>query len=571
MLARIGPAMFVGGVILAVFSGMFLLAGFIRRNRRPAYPRGPLLVVLFVAIGLLVVGGFGIADHQRSLQPVVQRLAWEPVGVNENVLVVNIRTDVRGTAVELRAGLSGPRLSAGVEAQLDLLEGNKPAALARPGVAAGNNPWTLQPPGAREWQIGFVFPDATAAGQTFRQLQAREVGAVPLDAGPPQEIFHTIASDGQEYVGRLEVGRPVSSGHTNWVFASGQSTHNESVVNLTWDVQASQPAAVRLQREGSLATAQLQFDPKTKFHHLPIHLELTKVGTNRVLLVRQMGGVTSREEFTGSFREISAELLRTVTFSAKTVRGAGLELCQVQGKPFTVQLSDAASPPAGPSAPTSVTARLGFGVTWLVILLGLVVLFFLGAGAVVLVLLRKGQTARNIGAVLLGVLLLLLFVGLLLGSGSVWYFRRNQSLEREARAAVAAQQQAKNAALQAAAAPAALDEIDGRWRVVSVRDRKGEAGGDAEYQFQGGKLTISGAGRPPQPSVFLLRPFARPKEIDLTDASTDGLESTTLGIYRLDQGRLILATDRTFPTRRPKGYNTGPSSGIEVITLERVP
>ena len=68
-----------------------------------------------------------------------------------------------------------------------------------------------------------------------------------------------------------------------------------------------------------------------------IQIELTKLAANRVLLNTRIGETTTREEFTGNFRELADELLRARNQSFKTVRGATIELCQLQGQSFTVQ------------------------------------------------------------------------------------------------------------------------------------------------------------------------------------------------------------------------------------------
>ena len=423
LLARLGPAVFVSGTVLLCFSGVFLLGSLLGKNRGRKLPRGILLVVLFVAVGLLVAGGFGIAEHQRALQPVVKQLAWEPVRVDGNLIVVNIRTAVRGSAVELHAGLSGPRLPAAAEEQLAALDQPKPATLVRSGEAVGNRPSKLQPAGAQVWQLGFVFPNTAVAEKIFRNLQARELGAVSLDRESGWEIFNTIAPDGSAYRGHIDVSRIIHSGNPNWVTVSGQSSFNETAVRVTWELLASQPGVARFHRDGNSSNTPLQRDPKTRFYLVPISVELTKAGSNSVLLVTKSGGGTFREDLTGNFRDVSAELRRTATFSAKTMRGASFELCQVLGHPLTVQVAGApnatreADERGLQPSPVRPASSFGLAVPWFTIALGLMVLFILGAGAVMLaVLLRKRAGATRILAVLavVGLLLFLLFAGVVL-------------------------------------------------------------------------------------------------------------------------------------------------------------
>ena len=460
LFARVGPAVFMIGIMVLFGLVPFFWFRFFGRSRGKKTSPAGLFVALLLALGLITVGVFGVIEHQRAMQPVVERLAWEPVRVDGNMVVVNIRTDVRGSAVELRAGLSGPRLSAAAEEQLAALEQPRPATLVRSGEAGGNQVWRLQPPGSQVWQVGFVFPNAAAAEETFRNLKAMGMGAVPLDHEAGWDIFNTITSDGREHRGRIEVSRVISSGNSNWVTVSGQSAFNESAVNVTWEVLASQPGVARFRREGNSSNPQLQLDPKTKFYRVPISVELTKAGTNRVRLVTKTGGGTFREELPGSFREVAAELRRTAALSAKTVRGASIELCQVSGQPITVQVDGGGVPGiARPESPASAPGRavLGapaelqptdgapapgpstvsfavptrtVGARWFAILLGLVVLFILGVGVAVLVVVlrkRNGSTVLKVFAVLVGVGLILLLLVLLLAGGLLFTFGKQAS------------------------------------------------------------------------------------------------------------------------------------------------
>ena len=192
-----------------------------------------------------------------------------------------------------------------------------------------------------------------------------------------------------------------------------------------------------------------------------------------------------------------------------------------------------------------------------------------------------------------------LVVGLSVTVGVAWFFMRQQA----ARTAVAdaraeeAVRQGRRGAVQAAeqaalaearareqadkftanvqAAPSP-DELDGTWRVVSIHNRRGEATNKAPvgmtFRFEGEKLAISHSNATAKPpgARFHIEPFAKPKEIDITETRSDGQEETVLGIYRLDKGQLFITLDRKNTTRRPNGFVTGVNSGIEVMTLERV-
>ncbi len=175
-----------------------------------------------------------------------------------------------------------------------------------------------------------------------------------------------------------------------------------------------------------------------------------------------------------------------------------------------------------------------------------------------------------------------LCIGLVLGlsvtAGVVWFFKQRQMTERVAMDAAVADATAKEQALRftanVQAAPSPY-ELDGTWQVVSLRNSRGEMTGEAlnglGFQFQGEKLTMLESNAKPIPAVVRVDPFATPKKIDIIAPTTDGQEKARLGIYRIDQGRVFIAMDQRNPARRPKGYITGPNSGIEVMTLERVP
>ena len=106
-----------------------------------------------------------------------------------------------------------------------------------------------------------------------------------------------------------------------------------------------------------------------------------------------------REEFSGNFRDLADELLRTKIMSAKAGSGTVVELCQFQGKPFTVQVHITGAPAAG--APV-ISLVIGSGIALAIILL--VVLF--------VVLAQKGASDRKAVLWVAGALLLLLAIAL---------------------------------------------------------------------------------------------------------------------------------------------------------------
>jgi serine/threonine protein kinase len=346
----------------------------------------------------------------------VTRFDLAPVGVSNNVVIVDVTTEVGRGAAELRAVLDGPQLPAATETTLaDAFFPPFAGTFIKPTPHTGNQPWRILPAGSRRtWRLGFALPDAALAKEAFENL--RPIGHLPAD---PQRtfagtLFEVHQPGGAEYRASLNVTPPVGSADPNWVSAYAMTTYNESGVNMNWEVEASQPGTVRFSRGSSRSSTLLKLDAKSKLHRIPVRLELTKAGTNRVLLVTEMGGMKSREEFPGNFRDLSAELLRYKNLSAKTVRGASIELCQFQGKSFTVQVDGAVPRPESTRQPTAgqygFSGKPNFSVR--AALVGVVVLGVVIGGIVLLVVLvRKGGTAGKVVALLVAVPLLLLVLG----------------------------------------------------------------------------------------------------------------------------------------------------------------
>ncbi len=371
-------------------------------------------------LGLLVLSCFAVFGGIVLLQFVAQpgpptgvtHCEVIPVGVSNNVVIVDLITTIGRRSAELRAGLTGPRLPGMVEAVLtEQFDPPFGGTFVKPSPHLGNQPWRIQPAGPQTWRLGFALPDAALAQQALSNL--RPIG--PLPAEPDRAfagtLFEVRQTNGQEYHATLQVSLPVTSGDSNWVTVSAMTSYNESAVTMNWELLASQPGTARFQREGNRSSMELQLDAKTKLYRAPVRLELTKVSANRVLLVTQKGGVTTREEFPGNFRDLSAELLRFKHMSAKTVRGASIELCQFQGNPFTVQV-DAPVPPTSTRA--RVAGEYGFPgrATWGITILGGTAMAFLAGLVLVFVLVRKSGKTRSV-VLSLGSAALAMFIGVI--------------------------------------------------------------------------------------------------------------------------------------------------------------
>ena len=389
--------------------GLFLLSLRKRRMKSPTDSAGalsPLRIVSGVIALIAVVFGLAVLASiipSKSASGVSSFICI-PVGVSNNVVIVDVNAEVGPGSVEIHATLDGPKLSQATEAALG--EAMSPAfagTLVKP-THLGNRPWRVWSAGRQTWRLGFVLPDAALAKEAFANLHP--IGPLPAVVGRTHAgiLFEVGRPGGETYSARLQVTPPVGSNDPNWVsVSSALSTYNESGVIMNWDVLASQPGTVLFQREGGHSTASLKRDPKTKFHQTAVSIELTEADTNRVLLVSRIGGVTAREELTGSFRDLSAELLRYKNMSAKTVRGAEIELCQFQGKPVTVQVDALVS-----TVTTPGTVKVGNSSFSFVGVIGLCVI----AGVVIVLLLRKGWSAGKV-LLLLGVPLLIVIAALL--------------------------------------------------------------------------------------------------------------------------------------------------------------
>ena len=327
-----------------------------------------------------------------------------PVGVSNNVVIVDVNAEVASGGAEVQAALDGPRILPAIEAGLaETFFPPFAGTFVKPTPYVGNRPWRIWKAGPQTWRLGFALPDAALAKEAFENL--RPIG--PLPAKPRRTFAGTLFEVGQpggaKYRASLNVTPPVGANDPNWVSTSVTSTYNESGVNMNWQVEASQPGTVLLRQEGGRSTASLKRDPKSKLHLTSVSLELTKVGTNRVLFVSRIGGVTARQELSGSFRDLSAELLRYVNMSTKTVRGAEIELCQFQGKPITVQV---------PVLTTVTTPATVKEVSWSspIVGVGIIGLCVIGGIVLIIMLVRKGGTVGKVVALLCVVPMLLLAV-----------------------------------------------------------------------------------------------------------------------------------------------------------------
>lgn len=304
------------------------------------------VLTALIAVVIVVAGVLFIARYQQSLQPVLDQLSWQPVERLGNVILVDVRTRVRGSAVELRAGLTGPALTswAGEWPHPSEPVPARGVTLVRAGEPSGNHPWALRATGVGVWRLGFVFPHEAAAVETYRDLQGMDLGAVPLDQEGGWELFHTIASDGQAYRASILAGRPTTSAHPAWVSVSGQIARSEDHVQWSWSVTAARAGRMRLLRGPQQTLASLSPQQGTRLHEGTVRLEVQRLGTNQVRITCGFSATRAAEDLPIDFTTLVAELDRTALFSAKAVRGQPILLARLGDEPMLVEVVDDGGP-----------------------------------------------------------------------------------------------------------------------------------------------------------------------------------------------------------------------------------
>jgi serine/threonine protein kinase len=393
---------------LSFFSVLFL-NWFFSRWIRPATPghrvsRLSGLLMTFVAV--LVLASLFLKFFATSQSPTgVTSFNFVAVGVSNNVVLVDVATEVGRGSAELRAGLTGPKLSREAEAALtDTFFPPFAGTLIKPTPHNGNQVFRLLSAGRQSSRLGFVFPTAALAQDAFANL--RPIGPLPAEPGRTfaGTLFEVGPPGGDVYRATLQVAQPLTSADPNWVTVSGYSQHNETSVNLTWEVLASRPGMAVLSRANSPIKV-LQTHQQTKLYGVSVQLELTRIDANRVLFVRRIGNTTVREEIAGKFRDLADELLRTARFSAKTERGASIELCQFQGESFTAQVD-------GTFPNTQSITRVGMSFPFVAFGAGAIVLLATVGGIVFLIALApKRGAARKRVLLLCGAPVLIMALG----------------------------------------------------------------------------------------------------------------------------------------------------------------
>ncbi len=271
---------------------------------------------------------------------------YTPVGVTNNVVIVDVHTDVQRTPAEMRVEFTGPRLPTAAEDALPETFPMFSGTFVKPLPFAGNHASQILPIGRQTMRMGFVLPDAELARQAFDNLKPNQAKPEGQDLFRTESLFQLQDDTGEHYGAKLHMLPVISSGSPLWVSVMGQVSHNETAVDLRWEILGSRPGLARFSRAGTpIAVLQRQKGSFGDLLGLPARLTLIRLSTNRVLLTTEVHGTTTREEFEGNFRDLSAELRRTACLSAKTVVHLPVELCQFRGISLHVTVMPAVEEP----------------------------------------------------------------------------------------------------------------------------------------------------------------------------------------------------------------------------------
>ncbi|MEO8352453.1 MAG: serine/threonine-protein kinase, partial [Chthoniobacteraceae bacterium] len=242
-LAFLGFAPFPGMHGCFGFAGFFGLMGVAfmvemanRRKANAAAFRSPATRLLGVAmlVAAIVLIGIVFAKSYREASSPSGVISFDvtPVEVSNNVVVVDVTTELGRGNAELRAVLDGPQLPAGTEAALrKKLSGAFTGTLVKPTPHAGNHPWRILTAGGRQtWRLGFVLPDAGLARDAFESLQP--IGPLPAvaDRTFSGTLFEVRNANGQAFRAALQVALPFTSIDPDWVSVFGQIQRDESTV-----------------------------------------------------------------------------------------------------------------------------------------------------------------------------------------------------------------------------------------------------------------------------------------------------------------------------------------------------
>ena len=396
------------GSVLLLISGTTLLA--LARPHTCSHSWRRILALTLPALlaSTALAGLLGISrvrsGFSTSPPTGVSRLAIEPLRQEDNRIIVRVFATVPDNPVQLRVALDGPTLSDAAFEQI-ALHRDPPFTEARSGQPSGNRPTRFLPQGDHTWEVAFVFPDAAAAVETYRNLQRQEWGGAGLGTWP---LFETIASNGGTYRAAIEVAPAQTMGSPDWVSITGSSSFNESSLRLQWSLTVGAPGFAQFAL-GSRLSSIPTFAPPSQGETVEVTID--QLANDQVRIRTVLPGASTTQEVSGDFGTIAQAILGSTCWGAQGSRADLFQLCSIQGEPLQMRIHSIT--PGRTPAPVW---------RWILMVLPFLVLFLL-AGLVLAFL--AGGRARQM-AVVLGIPLLLLLVSAVLIAGwmTVWQHKR---------------------------------------------------------------------------------------------------------------------------------------------------
>ena len=122
-----------------------------------------------------------------------------------------------------------------------------------------------------------------------------------------------------------------------------------------------------------------------------------------------------------------------------------------------------------------------------------------------------------------------------------------------------------------------LKLLEGAWKVVGLEANGKKAPPEAlkgmSWSFRDAELSCNDPGNKLEDKATVkLDPSRSPKRIDIVGLTGTGKGKTVAGIYKIDNGQLIVCMRDAEVAKkgRPEKFATAKDSGLGIITLERV-
>lgn len=277
-------------------------------------------------------------------RPPLEGLGWRAVGTSNEVLFVEVETQLERWSAEARWEFLGPGLPDSLGSALaDPLERRPAGILLEPREFPGNATWTILRPGRQTTRLAWVFPEAGLAEEAFRAMSNRVLGPVERTDEVGGTWFH-LFRPGREFTGRFGIAGVLHAGNPDWVTSSGRRSFNREGCAFTWNVSVARPGRLVV-RYGDEETAVSIAPgpagrPGTDRLAGELRIELQRLGEDRVRRVRVVGGRVEELERPGSYRRMLEELRRTASLGTKCRRGMSTELFRLEGTPCVIRVED---------------------------------------------------------------------------------------------------------------------------------------------------------------------------------------------------------------------------------------